>query len=130
MPGPKPQSMHLVLAIALACLLLSAGTALAQDRIALYGHAGVAMPAGALSKMEGVGASVGGGIAVRVHRDLALRLGLDADMLEGRRLRSGERAPGVNLHHFLVGAEWVFSRGGHARRCDRDTRRRKHATRR
>ena len=40
-----------------------------------------------------------------------MRLGLDADVLEGRRLRSGEQAPGVNLNHFLVGAEWVFSRG-------------------
>jgi len=111
MRKPKLQSMHLVATIPLACLFLSAGTALAQDRVALLGHAGIAVPAGALSKMEGVGASVGGGIAVRVRPDLALRFGLDADMLEGRRLRSGEDAPGVNLYHFLVGAEWVFSRG-------------------
>ena len=109
MRNPKPQSTRLVTTITLACLFLSAGTALAQDRVALLGHAGIAIPAGALSKMEGMGASVGGGIGVRVHPDVALRLGLDADILEGKRLRSGEDAPGVNLYHFLLGAEWVLS---------------------
>lgn len=109
MPTPTSHRRLFAAAITFACLLLPAGTASAQSRVALGARAGIAVPAGELADLVAPGATVGGGIAVRVYRDLWLRFGLNADMLEEKRLSSGEMSPGVNLYHYLVDAEWRFT---------------------
>jgi len=106
---PTSRRRLFVAVLASASLLLPAGAVSGQSRVILGARAGVALPAGELADLVAPGATVGGGLAVRVYRDLWLRFGLNADMLEEKRLSSGESSPGVNLYHYLVDAEWRFT---------------------
>lgn len=92
------------LAAALALPACAPSRAAAQQRLSLEARGGLAVPAGDLADVVGVGGAFGGGFALRVHPRVALRADFDALFMEGEQ-RPGVVLPGVNLFHTVAGVE-------------------------
>lgn len=92
------------LAAALALLACVPSGAAAQQRLSVEARGGLAVPAGDLADVVGVGGAFGGGVAFRVHPRVALRADFDALFMEGEEAR-GELLPGINLFHTVAGVE-------------------------
>lgn len=92
------------MAAALALLACAPSAAAAQQRLSVEARGGLAVPAGDLARVVGVGGAFGGGVALRVHPRVALRADFDALFMEGEE-RAGELLPGINLFHTVAGVE-------------------------
>lgn len=102
------QFLHLLAGTAALLVLIAPTSVAAQHRFSLEARAGGAVPAGELAELDAPGAQVGGGVGVRLHPRVALRVDFDASFLRGgKELESGARSPGVSLRHTIAGLEAV-----------------------
>lgn len=92
-------------------LLLAAApdNAVAQERsiFSLDAHAGVALPAGELSKFQSSGFSWGGGVAFWFTRVVGIRGDIQFDYLVGKTFPTSVKAPDLDLRH--LGGSLVFN---------------------
>lgn len=102
-----------VIALGALGLLAAAGTARAQEAgsVTVDPRGGVVFPVGALDEVTDFSVSVGGGLAYRVSRDVAIRGDLRYGRLDGETDEQGRAvAPSLDLLHYTAGVAVDFPR--------------------
>lgn len=98
----KMQSKALAL-VAAGMLTVLALPASAQQKFAVDGQGGIAMPAGRLADVTDLGPNFGLQVSYRLRPALAINLFGDLDLLSGDELAAGVTAPDFRLWHYGLG---------------------------